>query len=385
MSLSPFIFGLYIEKMAGVEAPRFGPHSHMKQFSAVHQAPAQPPIYPTYGNAGGQPSFLGTVGTMSAPHVDQRTGLLKNVMTREQANADAYGQNPAQPAADPIAAWRNEQHTYQWALNYEVTKGLNRLIVLMSILSENDLFPLVLMPLNHCGDELDISWSVLKFDEAKWQRLPEEGIGTYMTETSKKFSERLTRWGKCISIGRTLYKTPAGQFLWERKLDQLFTAMKVMMCHGVMTALMDRELIDIADKQFNDGSQPRRGVFETFKDEIDTWAIFNLQPEIAGLVMGNLEDKNEKQRKNATERSDALVLCRGVKKFMQDWIATHRDFSETGIKQGQTPPAAQFPQPAMGKYFIYESIAFASGDLLPEHDPMVSSQINHGIHANQCR
>ena len=38
---------------------------------------------------------------------------MKNAITREQGNADAYGQNPAQPAADPIATWRNEQHTHQ--------------------------------------------------------------------------------------------------------------------------------------------------------------------------------------------------------------------------------------------------------------------------------
>jgi len=67
-------------------------------------------------------------------------------------------------------------------------------VTLITILTEADMMPLKLMPLRFGQYTMEIQWDEVGFNDTKMDRLPEQGIGTYMTDTRRSYKQSLVRW-----------------------------------------------------------------------------------------------------------------------------------------------------------------------------------------------
>jgi hypothetical protein len=337
--------------------------SNLQQWGPAQSAGPTPPIYPSMV---GVPNAF-TTGTQFTPQLDQRTGQPKVTPTREEINDNTFGVYTKQPRTPADQLWANELRDYPDALADGMTMlGMgdrDQTQTLITILTEADVWLLRdIMPLEAAGDRSDIEWDEVQFNDTAWNRLPEESIGTYMTDSRRSYRESLVRWGKNAAITRTFYKTPVGKKAWFMKMWQMSNGLIQMMQYGIMTALMDSRAIDKQDEVFNDSTKPPRSVMDCLAVELSNFARFNKAPDSAFLTLDQLEKQFKSQVQGARVAPDTLIVPQNTLQHFRQYVQTEKNFMETGLKQGQAPPTVTN---LFQGYKIYESLAMKLGDFLP--------------------
>lgn len=338
------------------------------------------PTAPIYSDGVGRQNAL-TTGVFSSSRVDPHTGAPIERYDRTALNERIYGTKQRQPDLDPNEGWANELRDYPEAIANDA-RGImgDQTQVIITLLKEADMYPITdLMPLRQSNHRIKIEWEEIKFWDTSMNRLPEEAIGTYMSDTSRRYVQTLQRWGKAASIHRQTYKTPYGKRLWACKMLQAKNALIILAAYSVMVSLMDAELIKKADEVYNDGSEGKHCLMDNFKYDLLTWGIMNKDPKAIWILMSQMEMAYRRQSNNGPA-PNRLIVPQGSMKYLAEWAKTRTDFLFTGHPTGTQPNPLISGEPKR----YYESIAFRQGDFMVRQTPTHIHTYTHTSNAHCC-
>jgi hypothetical protein len=221
----------------------------------------------------------------------------------------------------------------------------------------------------HTGP-LEWEWDVWTFNNSYLERLPEEAVARYMTNSRKTYKDSIVRLGHGITMTAEHLQTPQGQEEWVYKVEQLKNCVLVGLAHSVMCKLIMADSWEEDQEPYELPPMRNNGLAQAFENELLSWAMIN--KDEAGIKIMEQKMVARFEQQAPMQFGDLLICPRGTAMQQKNAQMYNKDFSQTGWKQGTGP---DFLGSAVDGRLYHESINFPIGNWMADNDPFYSERV----------
>lgn len=216
-------------------------------------------------------------------------------------------------------------------------------------------------------NRLEIGGDLLIFNDTNPERLPEESVPNFMTQSRQSWKDSIVRWGKGIRMERGAFHTPFGRTLYYYQLEQLNNAVVIAQNHSRLCALYYTERPEIKKRsdRMNDAFKNLGKGYsaqQVLKHTFDNWGVLNKHPH--KLLERMFKYKREFRLQSQGSEPNRVIFPEGSSVTWK--FANLGTYAETGYKLGTMPNWLQISADGMQ---YCESFNTRIDDGKVDHDP----------------